>query len=154
MGWATFSGERIHDSFSMQNTSLIDVDLLLPRCSSVALSSPRCGKTLERGRILIITSYKNHYRATLPYHYPDAVVSCYHRPYAPCILQHNYSTTFSYNLNNCSDLDTNLHHPAACLLGDYNLTMYARGTDTKRLILTYFISISTFFFRFRNTILK
>ena len=45
------------DKFFMQNIVLIDVDLSSPRRSSVDLSSPTGGKTLERAMILIVFSF-------------------------------------------------------------------------------------------------
>ena len=58
-------------SFFMHNTSLIYVDLLFPRRSSVVLSFPRGRKTLEKASIMIVFFlYENHDRATLPYRCP------------------------------------------------------------------------------------
>ena len=54
-----FSGERFHERarmmmfFFIQSTSLIDVELSFPRRFSVSLSSPRCGKTLEKTSFFI-----------------------------------------------------------------------------------------------------
>ena len=128
LGMVTFSGGRIHERVRIMIVFLCTIPsrwTLIYPCTGTQLSHRRrqvVGKSSKRQGYWSFFFIQN---TMIGQRSPIVAQSPYRRPIVAHTLLY-----ISYHINNCSQLDSNLHQPAIYLLGDHHLTIQAIGTDT------------------------